>query len=90
MITSTDLTNKSLKAWQTIRKISNDTRSPKPPCLVTANQVTHQLLANGRGEMPTKSNCPKLSPISEDDPLLVFLFTEEEYKKAAGNRRCIG
>ena len=81
MITSTDLTGNSRKAWQTIRKISNDPTASKPPCLVTANQVAHQLLVNGRGEMPTKPKCPNLSPISEYDSLLVFPFTEEEYKK---------
>ena len=32
--------------------------------------------------MPKKPKCPKLSPISEDDSLLVvFPITEEEYKK---------
>ena len=67
--------------WQTIREISNDPTAPKPPCLVTANQVAYQLLINGRGEMPTNPKCPKLSPISEDDSSLVFPFTEEEYKK---------
>ena len=93
MITSTDLTGNSRKAWQTIRKISNDPTAPKPPCLVTANQVAHQLLVNGRGEMPTKPKCPKLSPISEDDSSLVFPFTEEEYKKgmaALKNKKAAG
>ena len=93
MITSTDLTGNSRKAWQTIRKISNDPTAPKPPCLVTANQVAHQLLVNGRVEMPTKPKCPKLSPISEDDSSLVFPFTEEEYKKgiaALKNKKAAG
>ena len=31
--------------------------------------------------MLTKSKCPKLSPISEDDSSLVFSFTEVVYKK---------
>ena len=38
----------SRKAWQTIRKISNDSTASKPPCMVTANQVAHQLLVNSR------------------------------------------
>ena len=50
MITSTDLTGNSRKAWQTIRKMSNDPTPPKPYCLVTANQVARQLLGNGRGD----------------------------------------
>ena len=81
MITSTDQTGNSRKAWQTIRNISNNPIAPKPSCLVTANQVEHQLLVNGRGEMPTKPKCPKLFPLSKDDSSLVFPFTEEEYKK---------
>ena len=93
MITSTDLTDNSRQAWHTIRKISNNPTVSKPPCLVTANQFTHQLLVNGRGDMTTKPKCPKLSPTSEDDSSLVFPFTEEECikgiatlknKKAAG------
>ena len=52
MITSTDLTGNSRKAWQTTRKISNYPIAPKPPWLVTANHVVHQLLVIGRGEMP--------------------------------------
>ena len=81
MITSTDMTGNSWKAWQTIKNIYNDPTTSKPPCLVTTNQVAHQLLVNGLGEMPTKHRCPKLSLISEDDSSLVFHFTEEEYKK---------
>ena len=80
-ITSTDLTGNSRKAWETIRKISNDPTASKPLCLVTANQLAHQLLVNGRGKMPTKPKCPKLPPISEADSSLVFPFTKEEYKK---------
>ena len=81
MITLTDLTSNSRKAWQTIRKISNDPTASKPHCLATDNQVAHQLLTNGRGEIPTKPKCPKLSPISEDGSSLEFPFTEEKYKK---------
>ena len=54
MITSTDLTGNSRKAWQTIRNISNDPIAPKAPYLVTANQAAHQLLVKSQGEMPTK------------------------------------
>ena len=87
MITSTDMTGNIRKAWQTIRKISNDSIAPKPPCLITANQVAHQLLVNSREEMPTKPKCPKLSPVSEDDSSLVFIFTGEEYKKCIATLR---
>ena len=48
VITSTDLTHNSRKAWQTIRKLSNDPTSTDPPCLVNANQV----VANNAPQMP--------------------------------------
>ena len=40
VITSTNMTD---KAWKTIRKLSNDPTTSNPPCLVSANQVAHQL-----------------------------------------------
>ena len=67
MVTSTDLTGNSRKAWQTIRNISNDPTALKSHFLVTANKVAHQLLVSGCGEMPTKPKHPKLSPICEAD-----------------------
>ena len=53
-----DLKLKSISATaaNNKKKISNDTTATKPPSLVTANQVAHQLLANSRG----KSYCSKL------------------------------
>ena len=51
VITSTNMTHNSRKAWKTINKLSNDPTSSNPPCLVTANPVAHQLLVNGRGTM---------------------------------------
>ena len=75
------------------REISNDPTATQPPCLVTANQVAHQLLVNGLGEMPAKPKCLKLSPISEDDSSLVFPFTEEEYKEGIAslkNKKAVG
>ena len=62
MITSIDLTHNSRKAWKTINSISND---PTPPCLVNANQVAHQLIVYGRGNMPTKSKWPILTTVEQ-------------------------
>ena len=45
------MTQNSRKA---IRKLSNDPTTSNPPCLVSANQVTHQLLVNGSGTMSSK------------------------------------
>ena len=44
VITSTNMTHNSRKAWKTINKLSNDPTSSNPPCLITANQIAHQLL----------------------------------------------
>ena len=76
VITSIDLTHNSRKAWQTIKKLSNDPTSPNPPCLVNSNH----LLVNGQGTMPTKPKCPAL-PTVEGKQSLVSAFSEEEYRK---------
>ena len=81
VINSTDLTHNSRRAWQTLRKLSNDPTTPNPPCLVNANQVAHQLLINGQGTMPTKPKRPILPHIQEGTPILTHPFSEEEYKK---------
>ena len=39
VITSTNMTHNSRKAWKTINKLYNDLTSSNPPCLVTVNQV---------------------------------------------------
>ena len=81
VITSTDLTHNSRKAWQTIKKLSNDPTTPIPPCLVNANQVAHQLLINGQGTMSTKQKRPILPHIQEGTPTMAHPFSEEENKK---------
>ena len=81
MITSIDLTHNSRKAWKTIKSISNDPTTPTPPCLVNANQVAHQLLVNGRGNMPSKPKCPILTTVEQSEQSLVYPFTEKEYRK---------
>ena len=79
---STDLTHNSRRAWKTIRKLSKDPTTPNPPCLVSANQVTHQLLINGQGTMPTKPKRPIHPPIKEGTPIMAHPFSDEEYKKS--------
>ena len=81
VITSTDMTHNSRRAWQTIRKLSNDPTTPNPPCLANANQVAHQLLISGQGTMPTRSKRHIHPPIQEGMPTMVHPFNEEEYKK---------
>ena len=53
----------------------------QPPCLVTANQVAHQLLVNGRGSIPSKPKRPVLPPATEGDTSKVYPFSEGEYNK---------
>ena len=81
VITSTNMTHNNRKAWKTINKLSNDPTSSHPPCLVTANQVAHQLLVNGRGTMPSKPKRPVLPSATEGDTSKVYPFSEGEYNK---------
>ena len=81
VITSTNMTHNSGTAWKMIRKPSNDPTTSNPPCLVSANQVAHQLLVNGRGTMSSKPKRPVLPPATEGDYSMVYPFSEEEYRK---------
>ena len=75
------MTHSSRKAWNTIRKLSNDPTTSNPPCLVNANQVAHRPLVNGRGTMSSKPKRPVLPPATEGDYSVVYPFSEEEYRK---------
>ena len=81
VIRSTNRTHNNRKAWKTIKKMSNDPTTSNPPCLVSANQVAHQLLVNDRGTMPCKPKRPVLPYATEGDYSMVYPFSEEEYKK---------
>ena len=73
VITPTNMTHNSRKSWKTIRKLSNDPTKSNSPCLVSANQVAHQLIVNGRDTIPSKP--------TEGDYSMVYPFSGEEYKK---------
>ena len=60
-------TNNSRKAWKMIGKLFNDPTTSNPPCLVSANQVAHQFLVNGRGTMSSKPKHPVLPPATEEE-----------------------
>ena len=80
-MTFTNMTQNICKAWNIIRKLSNDLTTSSPPCLVSANQVAHQLLDNERGIMPSKLKRTILHPATEGDTSMVLTFSEEEYRK---------
>ena len=75
------MTHNSRNAWKTIGKLSSDSTTSDPPCLVSANLVAHHLLVNGRGTMPSNSKRPVLPPATEGDYSMVYPFSEEEYRK---------
>ena len=77
VITSTNMTHTSRKAWKIINHLSNDPTSTTAPCLVSANQVAHQLLIKSRGMMSYKPEPPVLSPTAEES--MIYPFSEEEY-----------
>ena len=77
IITSTNMTHNSHKAWKIIKHLSNDPTSPIAPCLVSTNQVAHELLINRKGTMSNIPKRPVLSPTTEES--MVYPFSEEEY-----------
>ena len=74
------MTHNSRQAWKTIRMLSNDPTSSSPQCIVNANQVAHQLLVNGRGNMPSKPKRPVI-PETEAGTSMVSPFSKDEYRK---------
>ena len=75
------MTHNSRKAWTTIRKLSNDSTTSNPSCLFNANQVSHQLLVNGIGTIPSKPKRIVLHSATEGDHSMVYPFSNEEHRK---------
>ena len=80
VITLTNMTHNSRKAWKIIKHLSNYLTSPIAPCLESTNQVAHQLFINSRGTMSNKPKRPVLSPTAEES--MVYPFNEEQYRRA--------
>ena len=59
LIESTDMSKNSKKAWSTIGKLRGDPKAAPLQPKVTANQVAHQLLLNGKSGTKTHRK-PKL------------------------------
>ena len=72
VITSTNIKHNSRETWKTIRMSLNDPTISIPPCLVCANQVAHQLLVNGRDNMPSTSKRPVLI-------IIIIIIINEAY-----------
>ena len=97
-IQSTDMTHSSRKAWKTIRILGNDYTKAQPKSEVTADQVAHQLLLNGRGNPdhhPRRARLPKVpdAPSSQDDPGFTRPFTMNDLLaaiKAIKNNKAAG
>ena len=77
-ITSTNMTHNSRKAWKTIRKLSNDPTTSNLPCLVSVNQVAHQLLVNGKDTMSSKPKRSVLPPEQKEITQWYYPFSKEE------------
>ena len=60
---------------------NNNNITSNNPCLVSENQVAHQLLVNGRGTMSSKRKSHVLPPATERDYSMVYHFSKEEYRK---------
>ena len=59
LIESTDFTHSSRKAWKSINKLSKDYVQLQQQCMVTVDQVAHQLFLNDKGNSthrPSKAN----------------------------------
>ena len=75
LITSTNMTHNSRKAWKIIKNLSTHPTSPIAPCILSENQ----LLINSRDTISIKPMRPVLSPTTEE--LMVYPFSEEDYRR---------
>ena len=93
MIESTDFTNCSRKAWKTINKLTKDYTEPQQQCKVTADQVAHQLLLNGKGNklhVPRREKMPRQT-VTESKLTSLFLMEDLLHGvKALKNNKAAG
>ena len=78
---STDFTHSSRKAWKTINKLSKDYKQLQQQCKVTADQMAHQLLLNGKGNSTHPLSKAKITDNHITEHSLTSLFTMEEMMK---------
>ena len=60
LITSTDMTHNSKKAWATIKRLNSDKHTQSRIAAVTPNQVANQLLLNGKPTNQEKGHQKRL------------------------------
>ena len=73
------MTHNSKRAWSTIKKINNDTNKATLHSNVTAKQVAHQLLLNGKP--PHKTRHRRVTR-RRGDTESTWQFTDEELQAA--------
>ena len=78
-IESVDMTHNSKRAWSTIKKINNDPKKATLHSNVTADQVAHQLLLNGKPPHKTRHGRVKRQC---GDTESTWHFTDEELEAA--------
>ena len=93
MIESTDFTHSSRKAWKTINKLTKDYTESQQQCKVTADQVAHQLLLNGKGNklhVPRREKMPRQT-VTESKLTSPFLMEDLLHGvKALRNNKAAG
>ena len=67
LIEHTDMTHNSKKAWSLLRKLGNDPTKGTTHPPVSANDVAHQLLLNGKGNPNHKERPIRKEPSQNDD-----------------------
>ena len=77
----TRLTRISQKIWKTINKLSKDYAQPQQQSKVTADQVAHQLLLNGKGNSTHRPSKAKITDNHITEHSRTSPFTMEELIK---------